>query len=163
MLYYCKGGTVVLGVHADEQLTIVDRTNYGATGVYLIIDLKGPVPTPDPNTGIYPYPTFARTMLADSVKSEANYRINQKISNNGQANMNGYVSNLNSLALGGTALTPAQQTDLQTATQINGWIGRPSGMLGTADALIAANDQQYYLDGKWPPWNTAWNSFVARF
>lgn len=162
MIYFAKGGTVILGVHADEQLTIVDRTNYG-TGVYLIIDLKGPVPTPDPVTGIYPYPTFARNMLSDSVKSEANYRINQHISNNAQSNMNGYVSNLNSLALGGTALSPSQQTDLQMAAQINAWIGRPSGMLGTADNLIAANDTQYYLDGKWPAWNTAWNSFVARF
>jgi hypothetical protein len=162
MIYYCKGGTVVLGVHADEQLTIVARSNYG-TGIYLIIDLQGPVPIPDPNTGIYPYPTFARNMLSDSVKAEANYRINNQISNNAQTNMNGYVSNLNSVALGGTQLTPAQQTDLQTAAQVNQWIGRPSGMLGTADALIAANDTQYFLDGKWPPWNSAWNSFVARF
>ena len=162
MLYFCKGGTVVLGVHPDEQQTIVDRSVYGA-GTYLIIDYHGPAPIPDPNTGIYPYPTFVRNMLPDSVNNECSYRILQKVSNTAQANINGYCNNLNSIAIGGTALTPSQQVDLQTSAAINQWIGRPNGMQATADHLIATNDTQFFLDGKWPPWNSAWDSFVARF
>lgn len=159
--YYAKGGTVVAGV-AHNLDEVYDRSVYG-TGTYIIVDLLGAFPEFDIANGIYDYPTITNQMQSDSTKGECEYRIYQHISANAQRNVNAYVANLCAAAANGTAMSPAQVTDCQTAAAISAWIGRPGGMLAACDNLIAAVDIQWYLDGKWPAWNSAWDAFVARF
>jgi hypothetical protein len=114
----------------------------------------------------YDYPTITARMQSDSTKNECNYRITQKVNTAAQMNMNAYVGDLAAAAANGTAMTPAQVADCQMATAINNWIGRPNGMLAASDTLIRNNDQQWYLDGKWPVWDpttAGWSTFVQRF
>ena len=105
-------------------------------------------------------------MQSDSVKNECTDRILALISENAQRNINAHIADLSAAAANGSAMTPAQVTDCETAAAIHAWIGRPTGMLGASDALIADNDQQWWLDGKWPVWdatNAGWTTFVAQF
>lgn len=159
--YYAKGGTVVAGV-AHTLYEVPDRSVYG-TGTYIIVDLLGNFPEYDSNLPGYDYPTVTNQMQSDSTKNECAYRIFEQVSDNAQKNINAYVADLAAAAANGTAMTPAQVSDCQTAAAIHAWIGRPNGMLGACDTLIANVDMQWYLDGKWPVWNSAWTSFVARF
>ena len=159
--YYAQGGTVVVGVaHTLDE--VYDRTIYGAS-TYVIVDLLGTFPQFDVANGIYDYPTVTAQMQADSTKGECEYRIYKEVSANAQRNINAYVAGLAAAAANGTAMSPAQISDCATAAAIAAWIGRPSGMLGACDTLIANGDMQWYLTGKWPAWNSAWNPFVLRF
>jgi hypothetical protein len=106
-------------------------------------------------------------MQSDSVKLECRRRITQKISDQAQRNITTHVTNLQTKAIQTPPLTPGEQSDVDTAALIWDWIGAatraPTSMLGTSDALIAASDPDFYQDVKWPPWDSAWDSFVARF
>jgi hypothetical protein len=159
--YFAKGGNVVSAVHHD-QAEVKDRSVYG-TGTYVIVDLTGDFPSYDPDLPGYDYPTITPQIQSDSVKNEAQYRILQKINAQAQASISGYAADLaNIVALGGT-LTPEQEADIGLVQGIHGWITRPSGMMAASDSLIAANDQQWWLDGKWPAWDSSWDALVARF
>lgn len=165
MLYYCKPANVIIAVHDDAQLLTLDRTVYGSN-IYIVVDYNGS-PSQDPNTKQYKYPTITPTIQKNSVSIECRYRILFRISEQSQRNMTSYTSDLNSVVSTGGTLTSQQITDLQMATAIHNWIGSPerpaSSMLGTSDSLVATNDLEWYLDVKWPPWNSAWSAFVARF
>ena len=166
-LYYCKGIDQVVAVHSDEQ-ALEPVTSYGY-GTYVIVDKGGPAGAHDPADPLqikWLYPTITPAMEAASVKAECRYRILRAVSEQSQRNITTYISEIQSkaiMSIGATPPTPAEQTDLTTAKAIWDWIGRPSGMQAAADALIAANDMEWWLDGKWPAWNPAWDAFVARF
>lgn len=160
MRYYCKGTDVVVAIHSDDHS--VDPAKYGF-GAYVVLDPGGAAPQLDPTTLRYPYPAFTATVMSASTKDECGRRIVAKINAEQQRNINAYFSGLQQTLITGGTLTPAQTTDIATATSIFQWIGRPDGMQGTSDALIAASDNEWWLDGKWPPWNSAWDTFVARF
>lgn len=160
--YFAQGGTVVLGVH-HTQTEVLDRTEYAPSGVYVIVDLINPFPVVDTATGLYDYPTVTNQMQSDSTKNECQYRIQKQVPLQTQALINGYVADLAALAANGTAMNAGQIADCATAKAIHDWMNRPSGMLAAQDTLIAAHDMQWYLDGKWPAWNSAWNTFIARF
>lgn len=161
MLYYCKGPSKLLAVHTHEQ--VVDPVaNYGA-GTYVVSDKYG-IPNVDPTTKQYLYPTtITADMQSQSVKLECSYRITRKVNDTAQRNMTAYATGLQQKEIGGGTLTGAEQADMQTYFAIFNWIGRPDGMQGAADALIAAGDMEWWSDVKWPPWNSAWDAFVARF
>jgi hypothetical protein len=158
--YYAKGGTVVAAVHHDQS-EVKDPSVYG-TGTYIIVDLTGDFPSYDPDLPGFDYPTITAQMLSDTVKNECQYRILNQISLQAQASINGYVADIGMNA----NPSPAQINDAAMAAAIHDWINRPNGMLAASDTLITNNDQQWYLDGKWPVWdpgNTGWTAFVARF
>lgn len=166
--YYAQGGTAVKGI-AHNDYEIVDPVGAYGTGTYVIVDKINPPPVYDTSLPGYDYPTVTAQMQADSTKWDCQYRIFAKISDNAQKNINGYISDLSAAAANGTPMSTAQKADCTMAAAIHAWIGAGSvrgGMLAAADALIAANDIQWYLDGKWPVWdpsNQGWSAFVARF
>jgi hypothetical protein len=129
----------------------------------VIVDYFGKSPVYDTAIPGYAYPTITAQMQADSVKLECQRRIKAKMSDNAQRNINAYMSDLEGKSVLGTPLTSGEQADLQTALAIHGWVNRPSGMLGASDSLVASNDPQWWLDSKWPAWNSAWDTFVSRF
>jgi hypothetical protein len=161
-LYYAQGGNKVVAIHTDDQIALDPPENYGF-GTYVIVDYYGKAPPFDASKPGYTYPTITTQMQADSTKLECQRRIKKQMSDNTQRNINAYMSDLEGKVALGQTLTAAEQSDLQTSLSIHGWINRPAGMLGACDSLIAANDQQWWLDGKWPAWNSAWNSFTSRF
>jgi hypothetical protein len=166
--YFAQGGTAVLGVH-HTQTEILDRTEYAPTGVYVIVDLLNAFPAINADTGLYDYPTVDAQMQSDSTKNECQYRIAKKVPTQTQAVINGYIADLAAAAANGTVMTAPQIADCATAKAIHAWFGGGTtrgGMLAAQDTLIAANDMQWYLDGKWPTWDPSsqgWSAFVARF
>jgi hypothetical protein len=161
MRFYCKGIDVISGFHPDDQK--IDPAQYGS-GAYLVIVPGGVSPTFDPTIpGWTPFPTFTPAVISASTKDECFRRIVAKVDEAQQRNINAYVSGLQQGVITGGTFTPAQTDDIATATAVFQWIGRPNGMQGASDSLIAAGDTEWWLDGKWPPWNTAWDAFVARF
>lgn len=174
MLYFCKGSNVVVAIHGDEQIYLDPIKTYGL-GCYIIADYSGKLPPPpppsDPNLppppqDSIPFPTITPAMQAISVKLECRRRIVLKVSDQAQRNMTTYITQIQSqaiMSIGATPPTPEEQSDIDTADAIWAWIGRPDGMQGACDAMIAANDLEWYQDVKWPPWNSAWDAFVARF
>jgi hypothetical protein len=164
MRYYCKGTDVVLGIHADEDP--VDVTKYGF-GAYIVVVPGSLLPPIDSVTLLFPFPDLTPPATIEaSTKDECGRRIVAKVTADEQRNINAYISGLQQTQITGGTLTAAQQTDITTATAIFQWIGRPNGMQGTSDALIAAGDMEWWLDGKWPPWDptsAGWDAFVARF
>jgi hypothetical protein len=163
MRYCCKGIDVVAGIHTDDQN--VDPASYG-TGAYIVIVPGGSMPAPDPTTFQFPFPDFTPAVISASTIDECGRRIVAKVSAEAQRNINAYIAGLQQTLITGGTLTPAQTTDIATTTAIFQWIGRPNGMQGASDALIAAGDNQWWLDGKWPPWDptsAGWDAFVARF
>jgi hypothetical protein len=170
-LYYCKPPNIVVAIHGDGQLTN-PVVAYGMS-TYVVIDYNGPAATPiywtDPNNPDikvpqgYEYPAISAQMQSDSVKASCQFRIEDKISGSAQRNINSYIAELQTKQIGGGTLTPAEQADVDTSSAIWAWIGRPNGMQGAADNMIAANDLEWYQDVKWPPWNSTWDQFVARF
>ena len=181
-LYFCKQNTV-LAVHSDDQIYLDPTVAYGPN-TYVVADFNGPAPKTDPpiNTapsglgagplppppvvGQFVYPTITPKIQADSVKLECRRRITTKISEQSQRNLTTYITDIQNraiMSIGGTPPTPAEQSDIATAHAIWAWIGRPSGMQAASDAMIAAFDLEWYQDVKWPPWNSAWDAFVARF
>jgi hypothetical protein len=161
MLYYCKGPSTLLAVHTHEQ-TVDPVANYGA-GTYVVSDKYGS-PKIDPQTKKYLYPDpITAQMQSESVKLECGYRITRKVSETAQRNMTAYATGLQQKEIGGTTLTPEETADMQTYFAIFNWIGRPNGMQAAADAMITSGDMEWYQDVKWPPWNSAWDAFVARF
>jgi hypothetical protein len=167
--YYAQGGTSVKGI-AHSQIEIVDPVAAYGTGTYVIVDTVNPPPNYDTSLPGYDYPTVTTQMQNDSTKYDCQYRILQKISANAQRNMEGYIADLAAAAANGTAMSTAQKADCTLAAAIHAWIGTGGatrgGMLAASDALIAAVDMQWYLDGKWPTWDPSsqgWSTFVARF
>lgn len=181
MLYFCKS-TIVLAVHADEQIWLDPIAVYG-TSAYVIADYGGPpaqtnppmvgVPPPDPTLppqpppfGQYVYPTITPKMQTDSTKLECRRRITKKVSEQAQRNITTHVNDIQMDRMKQAPArlpTPQEQADMDTAAAIWDWIGRPNGMQAAGDAMIAANDVEWYQDVKWPPWNSSWDTFVARF
>lgn len=179
-LYFCKPPNVVMSVHSDDQIWIDPVSRYGNLA-YVIADYNGPAAsmafTDGPTNPIdgstmqvpngWIYPTITAQMQADSVKLECRRRITTKVSDQSQRNITTRVTDLQTKVINGVTLTPAEQTDVDTAAAIWTWIGAtmrdPTSMLGTSDALVAANDPQWYEDVKWPSWNSSWDAFVARF
>jgi hypothetical protein len=182
MLYFCKGGNLVVAVHADDQIWLDPIATYG-TGAYVVADYKGPAPKTDPPMGGVPpisttgapmpppfgqyvYPTITAKMQADSVKLECRRRITLKVSEQAQRNITTHINDIQMARMTQAPArvpTPAEQADMDAAAAIWNWIGRPSGMQAASDAMITANDLEWYQDVKWPPWNGAWDSFVVRF
>jgi hypothetical protein len=177
-LYFCKPSNVVLTVHNDDQInTIADPIAMYGPQTYVLVDLGGPSPTnieQDMGDGSgmtvpvgFEYPTITATMQAASTKLECKRRILTRVSEQSQRNITTYITNIQTRIMQAPPATPEEQSDLDTAAAIWAWIGAstrdPTSMLGTCDALIAANDLEFYLDVKWPPWNSAWDAFVARF
>jgi hypothetical protein len=165
MRYYCKGIDVISAFHTDDAT--VDPASYGF-GTYIVIVPGGVPPTMDPVAlKFVPFPDVTNpTTISVSTKDECGRRILAEVDADQQRNINAYISGLQQTLITGGTLTPAQTTDIATATAIFQWIGRPNGMQGTSDALIAAADTQWWLDGKWPPWDptsAGWSAFVARF
>jgi hypothetical protein len=170
-LYYCKPPNIVVSIHSDAQL--MDPVAAYGVGSYVIVDHNGPAPaivvwTDPTNPDItipqgYVYPTITAQMQSDSVKVSCQFRIEREISGAAQRNINSYIAELQTKQIGGGTLTAAEQADVDTSSAIWAWIGRPNGMQGAADSLIAANDLEWYQDVKWPPWNSTWDQFVDRF
>ena len=166
-LYFCRAPNIVLASHSDEQIYINPIAIYGAQ-TYIVCDYGGPAARMDAATNqfIYPDPITSK-MQADSVKLECRRRITLKVSDQAQRNITTHVTDLQTKVIQTPPLTPEEQSDIDTAALIWEWIGaaaRPaSSMLGTSDALIAANDLEWWQDVKWPPWNSSWDAFVARF
>lgn len=180
-LYCCKPPTVVMGIHEDEQLPAMQSgtlnpINLYGIGTFVVADLGGPAPgiqwDPPPVEGGSPifkgylYPTITATILAFSVKLECRLRILAKISEQAQRNVTTRINDIQMARMTQAPArppTPEEQADMDTAAAIWDWIGRPNGMQQTSDDLIAANDQEWYSDVKWPAWNSAWDTFVDRF
>ena len=173
-LYFCKAPSTVLSVHNDDQITsviVADPVKSYGPGTYLIVDIGGPAPASQmltmPNGDEVPmgflYPTVTAAMQAQSTKQECKRRILVHISEQAQRNLTAHISDLQTKLIATPPLSPAEQSDLDTAAAIWAWIGRPNGMQAASDAMIAANDLEWYQDVKWPPWNSAWDAFVARF
>lgn len=165
-LYYAKGTSQVIAIHADDQLLFVEPVITYGFGAYVIIDKYGPAAVHDPTDPFqmkWLYPTITVPMQNDSVRAECQFRIYRQIGPQVQQNIVAHTNSLQQKQLNGQTLTTAEQSDLTYAFQIFQWIGRPTGMQGASDSLIAANDTEWWLDGKWPPWNSVWDAFVARF
>ena len=161
MLYYCKGPSTLVALHTHEQ-TVDPVINYGV-GTYVVSDKYGS-PKVDPDTKQYLFPSpITPQMQSESVKLECGYRIVRKVNETAQRNMTAYATGLQQKEIDGGTLTSAETTDLQIYFDIFKWIGRPDGMQGAADAMITAGDMEWWQDTKWPPWNSAWDAFVARF
>jgi hypothetical protein len=164
MLYYCKGPSTVLAVHTHEQ-QIDPIATYGAN-TYVIVDLYGS-PKVDPATKAFLVPSpITDQMQADSAKLECRYRILKHVGEQAQRNISAHINTIQTdrmMQAPARPATPQEQADIDTANAIFAWIGRPDGMQGACDALIAAKDMEWYLDVKWPPWNSSWDAFVARF
>lgn len=166
-LYFCKAPDIVVGTHTDDQIWIDPVKAYGLS-TYVICDYGGPAAArkPPPDEMEFVYPVITAKMQADSVKLECRRRIVIKVSEQAQRNITTHITQIQSkaiMSIGGTPPTPEEQADIDTADAIWAWIGRPDGMQGAADAMIASNDLEFYQDVKWPPWNSAWDAFVARF
>jgi hypothetical protein len=159
MMYYCQGINKVVGVHFDEQAIPLSR--YGA-GTFMIWVKNAPMPVADENYQ-FAFPTITPTVRSDSTKWEAGRRIEEKVSPESQSNMQAYNAGLAQKQINGQTLTPGELQDQSYFYAIFNWIGRPNGMLAASDAMIASGENQWWLDVKWPPWNTAWNVYVARF
>lgn len=165
MLYFCKAPNIVVGVHGDEQIYVDPVQAYGLS-TYVISDPNGPAATQDPNTMKYIYPTVTAAMQAASVKLECRRRIIKKVSEQAQRNITTHINDIQMARMTQAPArvpTPQEQADMDSAAAVWDWIGRPNGMQGASDTLIAANDLDFYQDVKWPPWNSAWDAFVARF
>src|ERR1700757_345248 len=120
--YYAQGGTTVKGIAHNDSEIVDPVVSYG-TGTYVLVDNVNPPPAYDTNLPGYDYPTVTNQMQADSAKFDCNYRILQKVSDNAQKNINGYISDLSAAAANGTAMTAAQKTDCSLASAIHSWIG----------------------------------------
>jgi hypothetical protein len=159
MMYYCQGIDRVVGVHFDEQNIPLYR--YGG-GTFMIWVKDGAVPIAD-ETGHYEFPIITAPVRSDSTKWEAGRRIELQVSTEAQSNMQAYNASIAQKQISGTTLTAGEIQDQQYFYAIFDWIGRPNGMLAAADAMIASGENQWWLDIKWPPWNSSWNEFVSRF
>jgi hypothetical protein len=143
-------------VHTEANM--VPRDAYGPES-YVIIDPAGGMPQEDPITNRYVLPTITGDILAASIKGECKERIIKKVTIAAQANLHSYVA----MALVADSTPSGQQSvDLKTAQAIWDWIGRPDGMQGAADKLIANNDREWWHDAKWPAWNDDWDQMVKR-
>lgn len=164
--YYAQGGTTVKGI-AHNDLEVVDPVIAYGPNTYTIVDEVNPPPDFDDTLPGYHYPTVTTRMQNDSAKYDCQYRIFQHVSANAQRNITGYIADLSAAAANGTVMNAGQIADCNTAKAIHAWIGTGGstrgGMLAALDALIATTDMQWYLDGKWPAWNSTWDTFVARF
>jgi hypothetical protein len=165
MLYFSKPPNIVVAVHGDDQIEVDPVSRYGI-GTYVVVDVNGAAASLDAN-GRYVYPTISAAMQAASVKLECRRRILFKISEQSQRNITTHITNIQSRIIQAPPATPEEQSDIDTAAAIWAWVGAATrdaaSMLGTCDALIAANNLEWYQDVLWPPWNTGWDTFVARF
>jgi hypothetical protein len=184
-LYFCKPPNVVMSVHSDDQIWIDPVVRYGSLS-YVLVDFNGPAPTHtmidnpasafDPSapdkimSADFNYPTITPQMLSDSVKLECRRRIAQKVSDQAQRNITTHINDIQMARMTQAPARPPttqEQSDMDITNAIWAWIGAatraPTSMLGTCDALIAASDVEFYQDVKWPPWDTAWDPYVAKF
>jgi hypothetical protein len=174
-LYFCKPQQVVVATHGDDQVYLDPIKTYGLM-CYVLVDIAGRTPEwnyqEDPNdpTLKYPvsikYPTVTPVIHAASVKLECRRRITIKVSDQAQRNITTHINDIQMARMAQAPArlpTPAEQADMDTAAAIWDWIGRPTGMQAASDALIAATDDEFYEDTKWPAWNSGWDAFVARF
>ena len=170
-LYVCRGSSPIVAVatHTDEQIWIDPAAKYGQ-GAYFICDYGGPPPVFADDPVVTPYgwvpPTWTDKIETDSIKLECRRRITVHASDQAQRNMNAHINQIQLNRMTQSPArppTPAEQADQDTYTAIMNWIQRPNGMQATCDALIAAHDHEFFQDVKWPPWNSAWDTFVARF
>jgi hypothetical protein len=176
-LYICKPPTVVMATHGDDQIAIDPVKIYGV-GAFVLCDYGGPSPTlkylTGPNgeqipDGFNP-PTITDQIRSDSCKLECRRRITKKVSDQAQRNITTHINDIQMDRMTQSPArpaTPAEQSDMDSASAIWAWIGAatrdPASMLGSSDAMITAKDDEWYQDVKWPPWNAAWDAFVARF
>src|SRR5678816_913281 len=174
-LYFCKPQEVVVATHNDDQIGLDPIANYGVM-CHVLVDLRGPAPTllyqddPVDATRKIPigisYPNVTPKIHKASVKLECRRRILLKVSEPEQRNIATYI---NDIQMSRTTQSPArlptseEQADMDTASAIWNWIGRPNGMQQASDDMITAVDMEWYEDGKWPSWNSSWDEFVARF
>jgi hypothetical protein len=157
MRYYCRGGQV-LAFYPDDQL--VPPSAHGE-GVLVVVS-NAPPPRGE-GIGMPPVPAIDDAVRAASIKAECGRRVAEKLSDATQKNLTAYGASLAAVpAIGGT-LTQAQKDDIATLQAIFAWVGRPGGMQGKSDALIAAQENEWNEDAKWPAWNSAWDALVARF
>jgi hypothetical protein len=180
MLYFCKPPDVVVGTHTDDQIGLDPVAKYGMS-TFIVVDYNGPSPTlnpplPPPDQSYIPgtgpeyrqpvMPTITPKILSDSVKVECRRRILTHVTEQAQRNITSHINDIQMARMTASPIRPAtgpEQADLDTASAIWDWIGRPNGMQAASDALIAASDMEWYTDVKWPPWNSAWDTFVAQF
>jgi hypothetical protein len=156
MRYYIRAGAVV-AFHSDNQN--VAPAAYGA-GTTVIVVPGGSAPAPS-DTGFVPVPAITDAVRAASCKDECFRRIIARVTETGQRNLTAYGVLLATLSIAGTIATE-QAADLAKLTAVYAWIGRPNGMQGACDAIIAAGGD-WSDDAPWPEWNPAWNDLVARF
>jgi hypothetical protein len=180
-LYFCKPTNVVVAVHNDDQITsitVADPVKSYGTGTYLLVDIGGPPPQNSTTTlpdgqvllGAFLYPTVTAAVQAASTKQECKRRILTHVSEQAQRNITTHINNIQMNRMTQAPArppTPEEQSDMNNSAAVWAWIGAstrdPTSMLGTCDALVAANDLEFYQDVKWPPWNSAWDAFVAKF
>lgn len=156
-IYFCKAPNIVVATHGDDYALADPVALYGLS-TYMLVDKGGPAPKSN-EMGFALYPEVTPQMHASSVKRDCARRISQHVGDNAQSNIIFHIAQLNPKE----TLTPEEDSDRTMAYQIWAWIGRPDGMQAKCDALIAAKDMEWYHDGKWPPWNSSWDGFVARF
>jgi hypothetical protein len=167
-LYFCSPPNVVRGVHDDDKVWLDPVKAYGIN-TYVICDYGGSAAKTKapPDNFEFEFPTITAQMQADSCKLECRRRINVNVSDQAQRNMSAHLNNITTARMTtapARPTTPEEQADIDTINAIFAWINRPApGMLATSDALVAANDLEWYSDVKWPPWDTAWDAFVKRF
>ena len=176
-LYYCKPQEVVVATHGDDMIGLDPVANYGQM-TYVLVDIRGPAPLleyvdnpqdptlPQIPSGRIAYPEVTPEILAASVKLECRRRITQKVSDQAQRNITTHINDIQMARMTSAPARPPtapEQADMDVAAQIWDWIGRPNGMQQASDNMIAGEDLEFYEDSKWPPWNPAWDAFVARF
>lgn len=105
--------------------------------------------------------TDKRPVLAPLIKAATRARILAVLKDQTtQSNINGYILDLVSVTTSGGTLTTEQQADIEIGRSIKTWVG---ATLSKGRDLIAAGDESYVVDTKWPAPPVGARAFADRF